>query len=149
MSVKHILVAVDQSDEANEVLAAAKDVAGADTKVSIITVVKPVASLYGGVEAMAGAATTMANFDTEAQQHALAYLKELGAAHGVEPQDVKVTLGKPSIQIRDHASDIGADVIVIGTHGRKGLGMLLGSTANAVLHGVRCNVYVVKIHNDE
>jgi universal stress protein A len=35
--------------------------------------------------------------------------------------------------------------IVIGTHGQKGLQLLLGSTANAVLHGAGCDVLSVRI----
>ena len=35
--------------------------------------------------------------------------------------------------------------IVIGSHGRHGLALLLGSTANSVLHGASCNVYVVRV----
>jgi universal stress protein A len=36
-------------------------------------------------------------------------------------------------------------LIVIGTHGQKGLQLLLGSTANAVLHGAGCDVLAVRI----
>ena len=43
------------------------------------------------------------------------------------------------------ADDVGADLIVMGTHGRTGLGrVLMGSVAEAVLRGSRCPVLVVK-----
>ena len=35
--------------------------------------------------------------------------------------------------------------IAIGGHGRHGLALLLGSTANAVLHGATCDVLAVRI----
>jgi len=38
-----------------------------------------------------------------------------------------------------------ADLIVVGSHGRHGLSLLLGSTANAVLHGAPCDVLAVRI----
>lgn len=38
-----------------------------------------------------------------------------------------------------------ADLIVIGSHGRHGLGRLLGSTANGVLQGAPCDVLAVRI----
>ncbi len=41
-----------------------------------------------------------------------------------------------------------ADLIVLGTHGRHGLGLILGSTANGVLHGASCDVLAVRIDND-
>jgi universal stress protein A len=41
-----------------------------------------------------------------------------------------------------------ADLIVIGSHGRHGMGLLLGSTANAVLHGSPCNVLAVRLDGE-
>ncbi|HHQ41669.1 MAG TPA: universal stress protein, partial [Chromatiales bacterium] len=38
-----------------------------------------------------------------------------------------------------------ADLIVLGSHGRRGLTRLLGSTADAVLHSARCDVLAVRI----
>ncbi len=43
------------------------------------------------------------------------------------------------------AREHGADLIVVGSHGRHGLALLLGSTANAVLHGAPCDVLAVRI----
>jgi universal stress protein A len=37
---------------------------------------------------------------------------------------------------------------VIGTHGRHGLGLLLGSTVNAVLHGLDTDALAVRIRFD-
>ena len=42
----------------------------------------------------------------------------------------------------------GADLIVIGTHGRHGLGLLLGSTASGVIHGVQCDVLAVRVSSE-
>jgi universal stress protein A len=35
--------------------------------------------------------------------------------------------------------------VVLGTHGQKGVQILLGSTANSVLHGANCDVLVVRV----
>jgi universal stress protein A len=40
------------------------------------------------------------------------------------------------------------DLIVIGSHGREGIQRLLGSTANAVLHGAPCDVLAVRIKGE-
>jgi universal stress protein A len=40
------------------------------------------------------------------------------------------------------------DLIVIGSHGRHGLALLLGSTANAVLHHARCDVLAVRLMDE-
>jgi universal stress protein A len=41
-----------------------------------------------------------------------------------------------------------ADLIVVGSHGRHGIKMLLGSTANAVLHHAHCDVLAVRLKDD-
>ncbi len=43
------------------------------------------------------------------------------------------------------AQEHNVDLIVVGSHGRHGLALLLGSTANAVLHGAPCDVLAVRI----
>jgi universal stress protein A len=45
------------------------------------------------------------------------------------------------------AVERGADLIVIGSHGRHGLQLLLGSTANGVLHLSECDVLAVRVGN--
>jgi universal stress protein A len=37
------------------------------------------------------------------------------------------------------------DLIVMGTHGQSGLKLLLGSTANSVLHGAGCDILAVRV----
>ena len=43
------------------------------------------------------------------------------------------------------AEELGADLIVIGSHGRRGLALLVGSTANGVLHGAVTDVLAVRV----
>ena len=50
--------------------------------------------------------------------------------------------------ILETAKEHGVDLIVVGSHGRHGLALLLGSTANAVLHGAPCDVLAVRIHDE-
>jgi universal stress protein A len=37
----------------------------------------------------------------------------------------------------------------VGSHGRHGLALLLGSTANSVLHGSPCDVLAVRVREPE
>jgi nucleotide-binding universal stress UspA family protein len=60
--------------------------------------------------------------------------------------DIKVLEGDPVVQIIGHAREIGADLIVLGTHGRRGLSYaLLGSVAQRVLQRSRCPVLTVPL----
>lgn len=148
MGFQSIVVAVDQTDEADEVLTKAAALADAATVLSVVTVLRPVASLYTGSMGLPGLPPQLAGMDDELQSSALAGLERLLEKHGLTGAERHVRLGKPSIEIRRLAEEKDADLIVIGTHGRSGLGLMLGSTANAVLHGVGCDVYVVKVMAD-
>ncbi len=58
---------------------------------------------------------------------------------------VEVLRGAPPTAIADYALRVGADMIVLGTHGRKGLArVFLGSTAESLLREAPCQVLVVK-----
>ncbi len=45
--------------------------------------------------------------------------------------------------------EINADLIVVGSHGRHGFALLMGSTANGVLHGARRDVLAVRVGKDD
>ena len=52
--------------------------------------------------------------------------------------------GIPANVVREEAAEVGADRIVMGTHGQTGITQLLyGSTAEGVVHGAPCPVLTV------
>ena len=62
---------------------------------------------------------------------------------------VTVQAGDPSAMIIDHALTPGADLIVMGTHGRRGFRrFLLGSVTERVLHEAPCPVLTVSSQTD-
>lgn len=145
MTYQHVLVAVDVSDEAEQVLKQARQVAGEHgAKLSVMTVVKPLTHVYGGLD-MVSYTQASVNFEQEAEAQARKRAEELAAAVGVKPADVHVSVGPPASQIVDMAAAQNADLIVVGSHGKHGLGLLLGSTANGVLHQAECDVLTVRI----
>jgi universal stress protein A len=76
---------------------------------------------------------------------AAARLAELCEAEGIDADHQFVELGRAADSIHDLARRHHCDLIVIGSHGQEGLRMLLGSTANAVLHGAPVDVATVRI----
>ena len=78
-------------------------------------------------------------------------LGHLADSYGIADEDVFEVAGNVAHRIHDLARDIGADLIVIGTHGKHGLQLLTGrgasapSKANAVLHGAQCDVLAVRV----
>jgi len=62
--------------------------------------------------------------------------------------ETRVAEGDPALWILDTARDVGADMIVMGTHGRTVLGrLLMGSVAEEVLRKASCPVMTVKAGN--
>ncbi|MEQ8764282.1 MAG: universal stress protein [Planctomycetota bacterium] len=61
----------------------------------------------------------------------------------------EVAFGTPHREIIELAKERGADLIVIGTHGRSGLGhLLIGSTAEKVVREAPCPVLTVRKDQD-
>jgi nucleotide-binding universal stress UspA family protein len=59
---------------------------------------------------------------------------------------VRVEAGEPSDAILVAAKEVGADLIVMGTHGRTGLSrLLIGSVAEAVLRRATCPVLTIRV----
>jgi nucleotide-binding universal stress UspA family protein len=141
MPFKKVLIAVDSDPvavHAAEVgVELAKAVAG---QVALISVID-----RSGVEA-AAPEFPRDELLAEARDHAARVLAELGpklapggAAETFSPE------GHPGEEIVAAAKTWGADLIVIGSHGRGGIGrVLLGSVAEAVTRHAPCPVLVVR-----
>jgi universal stress protein A len=70
---------------------------------------------------------------------------QLGQKLGVSEDRQHINVGAAREVVIHAAKDIHADLIVIGSHGRHGLHLLLGSTANGVLHEAECDVLAVRM----
>ena len=73
-------------------------------------------------------------------------LNQLAERLGVADSE-RWVITSPSTKDEIHrvAKEQDVDLIVVGSHGRHGLALLLGSTANAVLHGAPCDVLAVRV----
>jgi universal stress protein A len=145
MPYKKILVAVDLTEEAQEVLNRAREVTQQNgAELSVIVVVKPINQVYSGFD-VAALSADAALIELDAVRQAESRLAEHSKALGIPAKRTYVGRGSPAYEIRAMAEELGVDLIVMGTHGRHGLGLLLGSTATGVLHGCPCDVLTVRI----
>jgi|TARA_R110001599_G_scaffold107938_1_gene270816 universal stress protein A len=139
----NILVALDTSEEAGEVLdAATRLVRGKDVQITIVNVIKPLIGFYKDMLPMMGDRDTT---KSQAINQASISLKTLADDKGIEPKSIDIILGSPAAEIRRKAEEINADVIVMVTQGNYGLGRLLGSNANGVLYGATRDLLAMKI----
>ena len=144
MIPKKILVPTDFSDTAEHGTRYAFQLARAlGARVSLLYVY--IIPVPPEARALAGA------FADETEQDAQKRLEEVAAKfHGSEALDAALlATGEPSTAIINTAREIGADLIVIGTHGRRGVRrMLLGSVAETVLRSAPCPVLAIRLPSE-
>jgi len=143
-----IVIAIDASEDGNQVLEAVPDLKDRDASVySIISVVAPMITPVSGMDPSAFAASwSIPEIEAQITQQAMQNVQERAAKYGLSEDRVQILHGNPSAVIRSFAEQNGADLIVIGSHARKGVArFVLGSTATAVLHGATCDVLTVRV----
>lgn len=136
-----VLMAVDLSDDSDEVGQRALSVsANNSADLHIVHVIEPLSFAYGGDIPM-----DFSGIQDEIHQQATQQLERFAAKHGIDANRQHVVLGQPEVEIHALVEEIGADLIVVGSHGRYGLALIMGSTANGVLHGATCDVLAVRV----
>jgi len=136
---KHVLLATDLSSLDSSIAAkAAQIVADNGAKFSMVHVIEPMPSYaYGYVD--------MSGLEDEMKKDSATHMQELAKKYEVAAQLQHIIIGHTKHSILQLAEDEGVDLIILGSHGKHGLQLLLGSTANAVLHGAQCDVLTVRI----
>jgi len=132
---KDILVAIDDTDQANAALDLAIELARAlGSELTLVHALDPgrIAASAGDVGAGAALEIELDELEAAGKELMASAVERVKAAGlGVTPI---VRDGVPAATIVDTARRSGCDLIVIGTHGRGGVARLfLGSTAEAVL----------------
>lgn len=136
-----VLVAIDLSDEAITVLERANNIAANhQATLHLLHVVEPLSLAYGGDIPM-----DFTGVQEQLQQQAEESLRSYAQRFGVSPERCHLLTGRPETQVHELSEKLNANLIVVGSHGRKGLALLLGSTANGVLHGASCDVLAVRV----
>lgn len=83
------------------------------------------------------------------RQTLLSTLEQAVVAQGVKADEVRVLEGPPAAEIVACAEQVGAELIVVGTHGRTGLvHFALGSVAERVVRSAPCSVLAVRAAGD-
>ncbi len=142
---RRILLAVDLTEESNRVAVRATSLALVyDAELHIVHVIEPLSLAYGGDIPM-----DLSSVQEQIHDQAKSHLAEFAATLGVPVDRQYLIFGRPESEIQRVADAKEVDVIVVGSHGRHGLALLLGSTANGVLHGATCDVLAVRVGAEE
>lgn len=139
---KVILFATDLSEDTDYLINKVREIRGyTGAQLHLVHVVEPLPGYsyaYLGVEDIEG------QLVTESKTSALKIAEKLN----IDEKSIFIELGPTKTKILDVADEVKADLIICGSHGRHGLSLLLGSTANAVIHGAKCDVLTVRIPDE-
>ena len=142
---RHILLGLDLSVESHQVVdraAALRDAFGSE--LSVIHVIEPLSFAYGGDIPM-----DFSGIQEEIHTQARAHMTQLCDPLNIPEKNRHLVVGRPETEIHHVAEEIDADLVVVGSHGRHGLSLLMGSTANGVLHGAKCDVLAVRVKSHD
>jgi len=140
---QHILIAADFSDLSSQVIERAQELAHRyKSKLSICHIIEdyPIADFVY---------EPMISIDMDMRDAMLnsgkKHIANIATKLTIPTENQWIEFGNPSHDIVRLAQENNVNLIVIGSHGRHGIKLLLGSTANAVLHHALCDVLAVRL----
>ena len=139
----HILIAADFSENNEQVLEQAAMLAKEhNAQLSICHIVEDYPLTDFAYEPMISIDSEMREMLLESGKKQIAALADkLNIAEAQQ----WVEFGNPRHDIVKIANEHQVDLIILGSHGRHGWKLLLGSTANAVLHHSECDVLAIRL----
>ncbi len=143
---QNILVAIDFSDYGMEVALKAKQlVEQFNAQLSVIHVLDNIPmpdTPYGMVIPLDTTDLTNELLEIEKDK-----FKQICDQLNIDAARRRLVWGEPQHEITQLASDENIDLIVVGSHGRHGLAVLMGSTAKGVLYHAECDVLAVHLQD--
>lgn len=142
-SYQHILLAIDFSYQDNQIIEKATRLTlFAGAKLSLIHVLDNIPmpdTPYGTVIAL-DEVSSDALLEAEKRK-----INAIGDELGVDLERRWMIWGEPGQEIVRIAKQEKVDLIMVGSHGKHGLALLLGSTSNDVLRHADCDVLAVRL----
>jgi universal stress protein A len=138
---QNILVATDLHSETLPVVDQAVELAKKyGAKLSVVSVV-PSVPYY-----MASGLSSIADIEDQLEAESRQRLDKAKAklSKHMDGIDFYLEKGSARLEIVRLADKLEVDLIVIGSHGHRGVQRLLGSTSSAVLHRANCDVLVIR-----
>jgi universal stress protein A len=140
-----VVVAVDLEDDCNEVVKKAMSLGFALEDIALAHVFEPMPAPYASIIPYAPGLAASDDLDAQVKKSQTTKLHDVADEFGVPHGQCLMLEGFAAKELKLYAAENDVDLIIIGSHGRHGLGLMLGSTANGVLHGAPCDVLAVRI----
>jgi len=142
---KKIVLGVVLDDTSDELpLKQAKSIADeAGAELYIVHAIEHLSS-YGAAYGVAAGADVEEMLMKSANEH----MQKVCQSVGLDAQHCILEVGPARSVLIENADKLGADLVIVGSHGLHGIRLVLGSTANAVLHGAHCDVLAVRLQEN-
>lgn len=141
MTYQKVLIAVDLGDTSAHVLQRGLEIAQRnEAELHVLHAVEPLSITYGGDIPM-----DFSSIQDEIYEQAQTQLANACQTLGLDVARQHLIIGRPEVEIPATAKELQADLIVVGSHERYGLALLIGSTADGVLHSAECDVLAVRV----
>lgn len=136
---KRVLFATDFDEVGIKAAHKAKKIADENqATLYLVHVIEPIpAYAYPG---FAGFAEVEVSIREQAEKELAALAKTLH----IDKEHALIEFGSVKNEIMRVAKEKDIDLIVTGSHGKHGLGLLLGSTASSIMHHAECDVLIVR-----
>lgn len=143
MSYQKILFATDLSVSNKNVAEVAKGLAKThQAQLHILHVIEPIGTYGRGFY-------YLGDLEKALEDQAVEHLNTFSKSFDIPKENRHVCFGQSKKEICVMAKELGADLIVIGSHGASGFNILLGSTANYVLSHASSDVLTVPLKRFE
>jgi universal stress protein A len=136
---QRILVAIDIYSQYDQILKRALHVVNNVIQLSIVFVTLPTTYFQTYISNVDG------DYVADIHKQAKNRLDEIPEKNNIPTKQIYLPIGNVAEEIHTLANEINTDLILIGIHGRSDLKLLLGSTANSVLHSAKQDVLAVRI----
>lgn len=141
----HIVVGTDGSDTAAVAVTLAADLAKQHGAVlHLVNAYKMPSSGPGIVQAGPVGVTGEATGAEASKRSSIALLEEVAKRTGYDKVENHSVKGNPADAVVDVATDVNAELIVVGSKGMQGARRMIGSVPNSVAHNAPCHVLVAK-----
>lgn len=150
-----VLLATDGSDFALRSARRALELLGSDHEFVVLSAIHPPLPVGDTAVAIDAVPTPLPDPETEAiieeeqQSSAEEAVREMTRVLGLADAATRIEHGDAGSVICAVAADVGADVVVVGSHGKGFLKrMLMGSVSHHVLHHAPCPVLMLRERED-
>ena len=144
MAYKRLLVAIDLGSQSPQItLKAASMARTQQAEIHLLHIVEPLSLALGSEMPL-----DTSSLQEQISQQSEAAISELAQSLNIPVNHCHVAAGRPDKTIPTIASEIGADLIVIGSHARWGLDLVFGTTTDGVVHAASCDVLAIRVDRE-